>query len=341
MGPLITPRFGPLTWSPNFLPERCRTNGRTSSLNIIENKAIAALFAKKHITILVTDSGLGGMSIFADIADRFKRNPLFSQVSLIYFNAWPEQNRGYNRLKDMNERIRVFDRALEGMIHFRPDIIMIACNTLSVLYDHTAFRRNETVPVVDIVRFGIDMVFEFLSQTTGATAILLGTLTTIASDVHRSKLIEKGVSPDRLVSQPCDQLATQIEKGPYRNEVVQLVDTFLEQAIKKVHSAPTALVGALVCTHFGYRRDLFKEKLEKRFQGPVTVLDPNRRMAASLFEGKEGGRYDHTKVKMQVVSRIIWDQIKIDAISGLIEKRSPETSQALREYKHIPDLFTF
>ena len=72
------------------------------------------MFAKNHVTILVTDSGLGGLAIFAEIAARLKSDPIFPEVSLIYYNAWPEQNRGYNGLKDMDERIRVFDRALAG-----------------------------------------------------------------------------------------------------------------------------------------------------------------------------------------------------------------------------------
>lgn len=304
-------------------------------------KSMTALFAKKHLTILITDSGLGGISIFAEIADRFKSDPIFSHVSLIYYNAWPEQNRGYNGLKDMDERVRVFDRALVGMKKYRPDIIMIACNTLSVLYDYTAFSRRESIPVIDIVRFGVDMVFERLSQAAGGTAVILGTVTTIASDVHRSQLIEKGISTDRLVAQPCDQLATQIEKGPHRDEVAQLVDTFMGQAAKKLGATTTEVIVALFCTHFGYCRDLFKEKLEKRIQGPVTVLDPNQRMAAFLFEANEGSRHGSAKLDMRVVSRIIWDQVKIDAISGVVEKQSTETAAALRTYERIPDLFTF
>ena len=303
-------------------------------------KSIESLFAKEHVTVLITDSGLGGLAIFAEIASRFKTDPIFPAVSLIYYNAWPEQNRGYNKLKDMAERIRVFDRALEGMKQYQPDIIMVACNTLSTLYDKTAFSRKETIPVIDIVGFGLDVVYKNLSEKTDATAVLLGTVTTIASDVHRSALIQKGISAHRFVTQPCDQLATQIEKGPDSDVVKRMIDTFMNQAVEKMSSAPSEVVVALFCTHFGYSQTLIKEKLENRLKKPVTILNPNRSMADFLFNASGGKRYDRTHVNLQVVSRIVWDQIKIDAVSKIIEKQSAETAQALKAYEWIPELFT-
>ena len=97
----------------------------------MENRTIVSLLEKDPARILVTDSGLGGMAIFADIAARLKRDPIFSRTAMTYFNSWPEQNRGYNALEGMDERVRVFDRALAGMKSYRPDLIFIACNTLS------------------------------------------------------------------------------------------------------------------------------------------------------------------------------------------------------------------
>jgi len=307
----------------------------------VGNEPIVSLFAKKHVTVLVTDSGLGGLSIFAEIAARLKSDPIFPDVSLIYYNAWPEQNRGYNSLKDMGERVRVFDRALVGMKRYQPDIIMIACNTLSSLYDRTVFSRRETVPVIDIVRFGVDMVYERLSREANATAVILGTVITITSDIHRSRLIEKGISPDRLAVQQCDQLPTRIEKGPYSNAVVQLVDTFMGQAAEKLDSTQSEVFAALFCTHFGYAQGLIREKLEYLTGRRVSILDPNRRMAAYLFDISGGNRYDCAAVDLRVVSRIVWDQAKIDAISKIITAQSAETAHALINYEWIPDLFTF
>ena len=101
------------------------------------------------------------------------------------------------------------------------------------------------------------------------------------------------------------------------------------------------MFAALFCTHFGYCRDLIKEKLEGQIRGPVTVLDPSQRMAAFLFESCGRKRHSRTALDMRVVSRIVWDQTKIDAISEIIEKQSAETAEALKSYEHKPDLFTF
>jgi glutamate racemase len=309
--------------------------------NRVGIESIAPLFAKKKVTILITDSGLGGLSVFARMAARYKRDPIFSEVSLIYYNAWPQQDRGYHRLKDENERIRVFERALAGMEKFHPDIIMIACNTLSILFPKTGFYRRKRVPVIDIIRFGVDMVYESLTRNADKKAVIMGTAITIASGIHRLRLVEKGISPKRLVSQPCDQLATQIEKDPAGDTVAELVETFTGQAAKQLGPNGAAVFVALFCTHFGYCRDLIKDALENKVQAPVTILDPNERMADFLFAvaGKE--RYHHTPVDLRVVSRIIWDQHKVDAISKIVEKQSAETAQALRNYERIPDLFTF
>lgn len=312
--------------------------------NLVKIESITPLFAKKKVTILITDSGLGGLSIFARIAARFKRDPIFSEISLIYYNAWPQQDRGYHRLKNESERIRVFDQALAGMAGmegFHPDIIMIACNTLSILFSKTDFYRRKTIPVIDIIGFGVDMVYESLARNADKKAVIMGTIITIASDIHRFRLIEKGISPERLVAQPCDRLATQIEKDPAGDTVAKLVDTFTGQAAKQLGPNCTAVFVALFCTHFGYCRDLIKDALENRNIAPVTILDPNERMADFLFAvaGKE--RYIHTALNLQVVSRIIWDQQKVDAISKIVENQSVETAQALRNYERIPDLFTF
>jgi len=310
-------------------------------MTLAGNPLIARLLAKKQATILVTDSGLGGMAIFAEMAARFKSAPIFAEVSLIYYNAWPEQHRGYNALKDMDERVRVFDGALEGMLRYRPDIIMIACNTLSVLYARTAFSRRNAVPVIDIVCFGVDALYERLTANSDASALILGTVTTIASDVHRSRLIEKRIPEARLVGQPCDRLATEIEKGPDSDAVLHLIDGFMRQAAEKLGPNRSELFAALFCTHFGYARDLILTALEKRTHRRVTLIDPNRRMAAFLFEAAGGGRYERTAVALQVVSRIVWEQRRVDAISEIIETRSAESAQALRNYERIPDLFTY
>ena len=120
-----------------------------------------------------------------------------------------------------------------------------------------------------------------------------------------------------------------------------MIDIFMNQAIDNMDSVPPELVAALFCTHFGYSRRLIRKKLKDRLQIPVTILNPNRQMAEFLFNQSGGRRYKPTQVDLRVVSRIVWDPTKIDAVSKIIEKESPETAQALRAYEWNPDLFVF
>ncbi len=306
-----------------------------------KDNPLTPLFKKQKATIVITDSGLGGLSICAGIADRLKIDPIFQDATIIYYNAWPEQDRGYNRLKDDAERIRVFDRAMTGMERFDPDFIMIACNTLSVLYDRTEFSRRTRIPVIDIVRFGVDMIHERLSGDASGQAVIMGTLTTIASRVHSDLLVKEGVAPDRIVSQPCDQLATEIEKDSHGDAVVTLVERFMKEASEAVDPKIKTIYASLCCTHFGYCAAMIREKLGECTGKDVVILNPNRQMAAYLFALAGGTRYKKTSVALRVVSRIVWEDRKIGSISRLIGPISEETKDALVNYEWIPELFTF
>ena len=95
---------------------------------------IKALHTQEHVLIAVLDSGLGGLSICAELEKGLQTHVLCKKVSLLYFNVWPEQGLGYNSLESASARISVFNRALESVSSFHPDLIMIACNTLSVSF---------------------------------------------------------------------------------------------------------------------------------------------------------------------------------------------------------------
>jgi glutamate racemase len=294
---------------------------------------------QRQVTILITDSGLGGISICAEIAAELMRRHMFEKVSLIYFNAWPEQNRGYNRLSNTAERIQVFDSALEGMMKFKPDFILIACNTLSVLYHYTQFSQHVRIPVVDIVGFGVEMMANALKTSAQDQAVILGTVTTVESHVHRDNLIQNGIQPGQIVSQSCDQLATEIEKGPDSTIVSEMIQTFMRQAARNIDPDSGNIYAALCCTHFGYCQELIQSSLTDFTKKPVTILNPNHRMAAFVWARCREIRFSHTTVEIQVVSKITWGERKIKSISSLIQSVSVETAHALINYAHIPNLF--
>ena len=78
------------------------------------------------------------------------------------------------------------------MDQLRPDRILIACNTLSVLYPMTAFSRTTAVPVLGIIDAGVDLFLEALEADPSSSIVLFGTRITIESGVHRDTTAAEG-----------------------------------------------------------------------------------------------------------------------------------------------------
>jgi glutamate racemase len=297
--------------------------------------------AKDTLSLVIADSGMGGLSICADIVNGLQARRSYRSVSLTYFNAWPERDRGYNLLPGMAERIRVFDRALGAMHRFQPDRILLACNTLSALYTQTPFSKQAPVPVVGIIDFGVDLIYAHLSARAESRVIILGTPTTIEADTHRKRLVERGIPAERIICQPCDRLAGEIEKEPEGATVRAMVESCIRQAAERVPDRRRPVAAALCCTHYGYSERIFEAAMQASFEGPVTILNPNRAMSEALLADLAPQREEDIRIDLEVVSRIVWSDEKIEAIARLLEAESPLTASALRQYRHDPDLFTF
>jgi glutamate racemase len=310
-------------------------------MNSAPHNGIDEFINRINATILITDSGLGGLSICADVVSRMQRQPLFENVRFIYFNAWPDQNRGYNRFDTIPERVGIFERALEGMLNYSPDLILIACNTLSALYDRTAFSRTAEMPVVDIIGFGVSLIHDALTASPESRALVLGTLTTIAENRHKQILVQKGIDPERVITQACDGLATAIEKNPAGEETKGLIDRYVREAALKIEKKEGSICAALCCTHFGYSASIIEQQIKRHVTDNVVMLNPNRRMGGFLFDRKGQGLYPEARIDVKVVSRIRIDDVRTDSISRLVKDRSPETAKALLQYEHKPDLFEF
>lgn len=301
---------------------------------------ITALGGKENLSVVIVDSGMGGLSICADMAVLLERQRSCGRVAITYFNAWPMQQRGYNSLPSDAERIRVFDSALTGTLAFAPDIIVIACNTLSVLYPRTAFSRNAAIPVVGIVDFGVDMIYDYLASDSTRQVIILGTLTTIAADSHRSALAARGIATERMVPQACDQLATEIEKDPHGAVVRSMIEDFIGQATARLGHRRAPVAAALCCTHYGYSAELIQESLAIRLRADTTILNPNRAMAEQVFAPLASDRCNHTQIDIAVVSRILWSDEKLKSMTRVLTSVSPATAQALLRYRYDTELFS-
>jgi len=302
--------------------------------------ALEAFFAKREVTIAVTDSGLGGLSIIAEAAARLKEAKIFESVNLVFFNALFSNDSGYNSLKSREEKIAVFDSALRALDRTcRPDIVLVGCNTLSVLLEETPFFKTAKIPLLGIVEPGVDLIALGFKKEPGATVIILGTETTIAEGEHKKRLLERGVKEERIVVQACPELASYIEKDPAGEDTGLLIESYVEEALARVKDPKAPLYVSLNCTHFGYSLDGWKKAFEGRRSPSITFLNPNSKMTDVLISSKYANRFAASMVRAKAVSMVEIGRQKIDALGPWLRKISPETADALARYEWKPDLF--
>lgn len=262
-------------------------------------------------TIIICDSGIGGL----EVADRLIRSGTSEAIKIIYFNAFPDESFGYNSMKLFSDRVRMFDSALQGMMKFSPAEIVIACNTLSIIYRDTQFAADPPCKVTGIVDSAIVQISDYLQLHPDKKLVILGTSTTIESHVYQNALQKKGF---KIYGYSCPGLAKEIETDPNSQKVIQMV-----QNIYKQTSTVDAL--ALCCTHYGFITPLWQ-----RIYGKKTVLiNPNVELANLIKPGT-------TQSELEIYSRVRFLSDKLTAISPLF---SAKTITALNSYVYDPKLF--
>jgi glutamate racemase len=292
------------------------------------------------MTVVITDSGLGGLLICAELEGRLRESADCGPIHLVYVNAWPDAGHGYNDLPNLAARAAVFDRALGATASFHPGLILIACNTLSVVYEATAFNRAPSVPVTGILDEGADLFFEALTRDPAGLLALFGTRTTIGSGEHVRRLSRRGIEPRRIIAEPCHGLAAAIDKDPDSPAVPGLIEDCVLRIVPRL-PAGAPLYAGLACTHFAYVAEEFRASLRRHIRAKVQILDPGERLVNDLTAGL-GARLPSAgvrQVSVEVVSKVELPEAQRQAVARRIEPVSTKTARALLEYRRIPDLF--
>jgi len=298
------------------------------------------LFAKKHVTIAVTDSGLGGLSVLAEAAQRLAGAGIFEKVDLVFVNALFSNEGGYNALRTREEKARIFNSALESIAReYHPDLILIACNTLSTIYGQTAFSRSTEVPVVDIIEAGVGLMAKALGDNPGSVVLLFGTPTTVNEGTHARRLAERGFPSSRIMAETCPDLETYIEKDPGGDETAMLIAAYAAEAMGRIKDTAAPFAVSLNCTHYGYSLPLWEDAFDKLGRKPFAILNPNSAMLDFLFARERMGRYPKTAVDVHIVSMVKIADDRKKSIAGCLEKVSPLTASALTKYELRPGLF--
>jgi len=305
-----------------------------------QEEKLDEFFLKNEVTIVITDSGLGGLSIMADAVERMRESKIFQKVNFVFFNALFSKEGGFNSLKTRREKIQIFDSALKSIKeNYNPDLILVGCNTLSVIYDETSFSEEASIPVIGIVEAGVDLIVQKLETSPESKVVIFGTHTTISEDTHKKQLEENGIPSQRIIVQACPELVNYIEKDYASDETEMLISAYVAEALHKMKDTQSPLYVSLNCTHYGYSLDLWIKAFQNSKVKPLGFLNPNSKMIDFLFERQERNRFERTEISIRVVSMVEIGEEKIESIGKKLGETSPKTRDALSFYELKPDLF--
>jgi glutamate racemase len=292
--------------------------------------------------LLITDSGVGGLSVCA-YAERFLRRHGFSEpVKLTYVNASPENEFGYNSMGSRQEKLDSFDRFLRVITReFSPDLIHIACNTLSVLYSDTPYSRQAPITVRGIVETGVDGILRQLEASSADVVMVFGTPTTIEEQTYPRMLRQRETRETPIVSQACPGLADTISEDRQGSKARAAIDGFVGEAVAKAGGQPASCLCYLACTHYGYRQEMFSRAFHE-VGIETALLNPNELVVDDLFgstTGDAGAGDRNLHVEVEFITRYRIPDTALETISYFLHDISPPTVRAFLNYTHAPGLF--
>ena len=288
--------------------------------------------------ILITDSGVGGLSVCA-YAERFVRTHGHEQpVRLTFANAAPENDYGYNSMPSRAVKLETFDRFLTNVTErYAPDFIYVACNTLSVLLPDTPYARSAVIPVKGIVETGVELLRRELDADRRTVAMIFGTQGTIDSGAYPRLLQTQGIDASRIITQACPGLADTISEDREGSRTKTEIVGWVREAIGKMQRKDSPVVACLACTHYGYRKDLFAGALADAGID-ARVVNPNESAVDDLFPTQsESGA--NREVGVQFVTRYVIPPATVEALTWFLSDISPRTVAAMKNFVHVPDLF--
>jgi glutamate racemase len=207
-------------------------------------------------TILVFDSGLGGLTVFSEV---LKARPDARFVYAADDAAFP-----YGRLSEEALVTRVLSVMERLAALHRPDLAVIACNTASTLVlPH--LRRRFPFPIVGTV----PAIKPAAEITRSGLVTVLATPGTVARDYTRG-LVAAYASGRRVTLVGSTKLATYAEAElegrpvPDADLVAELAPCFVEENGRRTD------VVALACTHY----PLLLPRLKALAPWPVAWIDP-------------------------------------------------------------------
>jgi glutamate racemase len=289
------------------------------------------------LRIGITDSGVGGLSVCAEIESRLRDTPVQDDLELLYLNAAIEDDYSYNSMPDRQTKLRAFDCFLHNIYErYQPDLLFIACNTLSVLFRDPYFDGHRNHPIEGIVQAGADAMLNVFEQENNVTFIVFATPTTVEEAVYGKLLTQHGVPANRVIEQACPGLPDAISNDRSGQLAADMLDKFIPEALKQIDHEPETLAGFLGCTHYGYQASVFERALAPL--APRTrVLNPNYKAAESVLSRLDSGN-GNGDLSVEFITRYAIPAVVTKSLSAYIGKKAPATFSALENFTLVPEL---
>jgi len=303
------------------------------------------------MNIVITDSGLGGLSVCAQLINLLKNysvpensNPPSCDIKITYVNAVPSNDRGYNTMSGEQEQIATFEKIISNTVRLiSPDKIFVACGTLSVLLNQMAHPGHKSVKIEGIVSIGIQLLVDNLIKIPKAKAIIMATPTTVSNNNFQRDLINVGMAKNQIVTQSCPNLANEISNDPEGSKVEKRIQYWVKKSLQQLQGKTTDhLILFLGCTHYSYYENMFKMAFKNEGFNKLTVLNPNYVAAEKLKNYVLNDQSINSALKncfsINFLTPYTIPEQEIITLNKLITPISPETSQALINAQIVPEL---
>jgi glutamate racemase len=217
-------------------------------------------------TILVFDSGLGGLTVFREIV------PLRPDARFVY--AADDAGFPYGRLSEgeLSERVVSLMRTLIDT--HRPDLVVIACNTASTLV-LADLRKHFTVPFVGTV----PAIKPACAASQTRLVTVLGTEATVTREYTKKLIADFGQGCDVTLvgSRRLAVLAEALLRGETVDDA-DIADEIVPCFVQRDGLRTDTVV--MACTHY----PLLNEHLTRLAPWPVTFVDPAPAIARRVVE---------------------------------------------------------
>jgi glutamate racemase len=217
-------------------------------------------------TIVVFDSGLGGLTVFRDVAA--------ARPDARFVYAADDAFFPYGRQDETKLVTRVLDVMEQLIAAHRPDLVVVACNTASTLV-LPQLREKFKVPFVGTV----PAIKPACSSSNSKLVSVLGTEATVKREYTRTLIREYG--QDCAVTLVGSPRLAELAEAELKGETVTDTEIAAEMApcFVELGGARTDTV-VLACTHY----PLLHDRMEKLALWPVNWIDPAPAIARRVVD---------------------------------------------------------